>query len=137
MTSQLLGKLHEYYLAHVFAVGVAEEAVLDHRPRSCLHGGVVQEVPESHSSVAGASRKSSDGLVFLDCLHSLGVGVTEPDLVLGAYFLHVMNGSIVRKEGPDDGGFRGVLYIPEKHHLVAVNDEDSVGSLIGDDGQHV
>lgn len=57
--------IYEYYLAHVFAISIAKQPLLDLGSVGCWNRWIVNEVPESYRPVAGASHESRETIFSL------------------------------------------------------------------------
>ena len=135
MLGKVLRVLDEDDLAHVFAVGVPEEALLN----LCLALGCnrlrVDEVPEAEGAITGASDESSQAGLLLQSLAF--VSVCETDLELLIDDLDVVYWAIVREECPHDLGLLDILIVPKEYHVVAVDGKEPGALLVANHRHHI
>lgn len=92
-------------------------------------------MPESDGPVARTSHKPCHAIFLLQALTLCRLG--EADAAALMKPLNIMNWSIVRQECANDLDLLGILDIPQKDHLVAVDCNDSMPLLISDDCQDI
>lgn len=127
--------VHEDDLAHVLAVGVAKETLLDRlsiaRGERCL----VDEVPEANRSVARAGHEPSEAFL-------VGFGYFRPHLLQpkrkpSVDPLNVVDGPVVRKESAVYLELFLIADVPQEHHLVRVDGQDLLALGVADEGCHI
>ena len=92
-------------------------------------------MPESDGPVARTSHEPCQAIFLLQALALCCIGEANAAALIKP--LNIMNWSIVRQECANDLDLLGVLDIPKKDHLVAVDCNDPMPLLISNDCQHI